>query len=133
VWPGFLALLVKGQPALAIVASLARTSSSTTPEAAMYVLVHHDIHQPLRFWSTADQILAMPVGLQLHHALPARDGTRATCLWEADSVGAVRDFIEPILGEFSTNEYAEAENREGIVLPSRLESFAPPADMETAV
>jgi hypothetical protein len=92
----------------------------------MYILLHHTIRDPVRFWSTADQILNMPAGLRLHHALPARDGTLATCLWEADSLSAVYDFVEPILGSFSTNEYAEAENREGIALPSRLEGFVPP-------
>lgn len=86
----------------------------------MYVLVHHAIHDPKHFWSQAEQAIPnLPTDLKLHHTLTAKDGTRATCLWEAESVQAVRDFLEPALGSVSTNEYAPAENRDGIALPSQ--------------
>ncbi len=85
----------------------------------MYVLVHHNVHDPERFWSTAEEAIPnVPAHLKLHHTMPAKDGTRATCLWEADSVQAVRDFLEPALGDVSTNEYSEAENKDGVALPS---------------
>lgn len=93
----------------------------------MYVLVHHRVHDPNRFWATAQEAIPnIPPELKLHHTLSARDGTRATCLWEADSVAIVREFLEPALGAVSTNEYAEAENRDGIALPSRLALVAVP-------
>lgn len=92
----------------------------------MYVLVHHQIHDPKRFWSMADEVLNMPADLKLHHAIPAKNGTRATCLWEAESVDAVRSFLEPMLGSVCTNEYAEAENREGIALPSQITDVVQP-------
>ncbi len=87
----------------------------------MYVLVHHTVHDPAQFWSTAQTAIPnIPPTMKLHHTLSARDGTRASCLWEADSIDAVRDFLEPALGAVSTNEYREAENREGIALPTQL-------------
>lgn len=87
----------------------------------MYVLVHHDVHDPQGFWSTAEKAIpAIPEGLQLHQTIPAKDGTCATCLWEADSVQAVKDFLEPALAGKATNRYAEAENREGMAMPSAM-------------
>jgi hypothetical protein len=92
----------------------------------MYVLVHHTVTDARHFWSTAEQAIPnLPAGLQLHHTLSARDGSRATCLWEADSVDAVRDFLEPALGAYSSNEYREAENREGIALPTQMSAAIP--------
>jgi hypothetical protein len=86
----------------------------------MYVLVHHTITDPAQFWATAQAALPnIPDGLTLHHTIPARDGTRATCLWEAESVRAVRDYLEPALASSSRNEYSEAENRDGVVVPQR--------------
>lgn len=84
----------------------------------MYVLAHHTIHNPDRYWATAQEA-DIPAALQLHVCIPARDGSHATCLWEGESVEGVKSFIESLLGDVSTNEYFEAENREGIAMPSR--------------
>ena len=87
----------------------------------MFVLVHHTVHDPATFWSKASAAMPnIPSALTLHQTLSARDGTRATCLWEADSIDAVRDFLEPALGAESSNEYREAENRDGIAVPARF-------------
>jgi len=94
----------------------------------MYVLVHHHVTDPEDFWATAQAALdRLPAELQLHQTLSARDGRRATCLWEADSVEAVREFIESALGAYSQNEYSEAENREGVVVPAAMQKKAAPA------
>lgn len=86
----------------------------------MYVLVHHSVTDPATFWTTAQAALPnIPAGLTLHHTISARDGSRATCVWEAESVDAVRAFLEPALGSSSKNDYSEAENREGVVVPQR--------------
>ena len=91
----------------------------------MYVLVHHNVTDPQRFWATVvDATPNLPSHLKLHQTLAARDGTKATCLWEAESVEAVRSFLEPAFGGTSRNEYAEAENREGLAMPSRIEEAA---------
>jgi len=87
----------------------------------MYVLVHHRISDRNRFWSTVQEATpAIPAELTLHLTIPARDGSVATCLWEAASVDAVRAFLEPALGQVSRNEYYQAENREGIAMPTML-------------
>jgi hypothetical protein len=54
----------------------------------------------------------------VHHTFPSPDGRKAVCVWEAESVEAVRSFLEPALGAVSRNEYYQAPNKEGIAVPS---------------
>ena len=88
----------------------------------MYVLVHHEISDPTTFWQA--DVSQLPPHLKLHHSFPTKDGSRATCLWEGDSVAAVRDFIERAVGRVSQNEYVEVENREGVGMPSAVAAQA---------
>ena len=85
----------------------------------MFVAVQHTITNPESFWSAAD-MATLPPGLKLHHTFPAPDGGRAVCVWEAATVEAVRDFLEPAVGSASRNEYFQIENREGMATPSKL-------------
>ena len=83
----------------------------------MYVLVQHDISEPVGFWGKADA-MQLPPNVTLHHTFAAADGTRAACVWEAKSVDAVRDFLEEAVGRMARNTYYEVPNREGAVFPS---------------
>ena len=89
----------------------------------MYVIVQHDVKNPAQFWPKAQQgIPALPSHLKLHHCFPTGDGSRAVCLWEADSVGTVEQFFqENGLNESSRNTLFGVENKEGVVLPSSLQ------------
>lgn len=73
-----------------------------------YIVAIHDISDPDRFWSAADPSL-IPPGVALHATYPREDGTRAVCLWEADSVDTVRDLIESATGDASRNEFFEVD------------------------
>jgi hypothetical protein len=85
----------------------------------MYVLIEHRISDPDSFFSTAESALSqMPPTIRLHHSFPTTDGTRAFCVWEAQTIDDVRDFIESTVGRFSRNEYFEVPNKEGVVDPS---------------
>jgi hypothetical protein len=87
----------------------------------MYVLVDHHIRDPKHFWSTFEALVSrIPEGITLHHTIPTRTGTCAFGLWEADSIEAVQHYLEPDLVHSSRNEYAEAENREGVAFPSQI-------------
>lgn len=87
----------------------------------MYVLVIHNVSDKVNFFDTAEKAIPqVPDHLKLHLTVPARDGAKAICVWEAESTAAVRDFLEPALGAFARNEYFEAENREGIAMPTRM-------------
>ncbi len=84
----------------------------------MYIVVQHSISDPANFHRSAEAAnKKLPATLKLHHVFAAPDGTKAVCLWEADSITAVEDFLEPAVGKFGRNEYYEVPNKEGIVLP----------------
>lgn len=85
----------------------------------MYVLIQHTISDPGTFWNAGDPTTLSP-DIKLHHTFPTPDGTRAVCIWEADSVDAVRSVLEPVIGQVSRNEYFTVENREGFARPTRV-------------
>jgi hypothetical protein len=81
----------------------------------MHVVVIHSISDPERFWATAEES-ELPEGINLHSALPNEDGSRAVCLWEADSVDAVKQTVNDTVGDVSDNEFfgVNAENAQGL-------------------
>jgi hypothetical protein len=89
----------------------------------MYILVQHTISDPAAFWNAADPNTFSP-DVKLHHTFPTPDGTRAVCIWEAASIDAVRNVLEPLTGRISRNEYIPVENKEGFARPSRLPQTA---------
>jgi hypothetical protein len=90
----------------------------------MYIMVQHTISEPAVFWNAVDPRNSLPPQVKLHHTFPTPDGTRAVCIWEAESVNAVRDFVEPLFGKVSRNEYFPVENREGFARPSGVPETA---------
>ena len=93
----------------------------------MYICIHHSISDPAAFWSTAEQISNLPPHVKLHHSFPTKDGSRAVCIWEADSIDALRSIVEPMVGHASRNEYFEVENKEAVSMPSALQTARAPA------
>ena len=89
----------------------------------MYIMVQHTISEPATFWNAADPT-KFPPQVKLHHTFPTPDGTRAVCIWEADSIDTVRNFLEPVVGRVSRNEYLAVENRDGLGRPSRVPQAA---------
>jgi len=89
----------------------------------MYVLVQHSISDPAIFWNTADPA-NNPPNVKLHHSFPTPDGTRAVCIWEAESIDAVRNFLDPLFGKVTRNEYFTVENKEGFARPSKVPETA---------
>ena len=89
----------------------------------MYVLVQHTVSDPSSFWNDADPRTLSPRA-ELHHTFPNPDGTRAVCIWEAESVEALRNLLEPMIGKTSRNEYFTVENKEGFALPSGVATKA---------
>ena len=85
----------------------------------MYILVQHTISDPPAFWNAADPTALSPKA-KLHHTFPTPDGSRAVCIWEAETVEMLRNLLEPVVGKVSRNEYLAVENREGFAFPSRV-------------
>jgi hypothetical protein len=85
----------------------------------MYIVVQHTISDPAGFWGGAEKLMPnIPATAKLHHTFPTKDGTRAVCLWEAESVTSLRDFLEPQISRVSKNEYFQVENKDSVVMPS---------------
>ncbi len=76
-----------------------------------YIVAIHDISDPDRFWAAADPSSEFPPGITLHATYPRGDGSRAVCLWEADSVDAVRGLIASATGDASRNEFFEVDTK----------------------
>jgi hypothetical protein len=82
----------------------------------MYIVAVHDIADAEKFWAGVKEA-AIPEGIALHSSLPNATGSRAVCLWEAESLGAVRDLVEATVGPYGTNEYFEVDARNALGLP----------------
>jgi hypothetical protein len=84
----------------------------------MYVVAQHKISDPAAFWSQSRQAVdSLPSSLKLCQTYPNADGTRAVCLWQADSVEAVKEFVDSRVGNMSTNEYYEVGSDKAMGLP----------------
>jgi hypothetical protein len=73
-----------------------------------YIVAIHDISDPKQFWDTAGAA-EFPLGVVLHSSYPRDDGSRAVCLWEADSVDTVRQLVDGSVGDYSRNEFFEVD------------------------
>jgi hypothetical protein len=65
-----------------------------------------------------------PAGVRPRHFHPSRDLSAATCLWEADSVDAVREYIDSTLGDSSDNSYFEVDTEHAQGLPEKATAKA---------
>jgi len=75
-----------------------------------YIVAIHNIADPGRFWSSAAEATPnLPPGVSLHTTYPQRDGSRAVCLWEAESVDVVRKLVDGATGDASRNEFLEVD------------------------
>ena len=84
----------------------------------MYITVIHTIHDPEKFWRP-DLADLIPEGVSLHQALPNADGSRAACLWEAESQEEVKKVVEGNVGPpISDNEYFEVNEQNAQGLPA---------------
>lgn len=87
----------------------------------MYVVVKHRITDPERFFSLS-QVAAenAPPGVYGRQFCPSRDRTEALCLWEADSVEAVRDYLDSLTDETSENAYFQVSSELAVGLPEPI-------------
>ncbi len=84
----------------------------------MFITVIHRISDPDKFESSAKTATeAIPSHLKLHQYLSGADRKTATCLWEAPSVEAVKEFLEPVVGNVCRNEYVPLNEEAAFGLP----------------
>jgi hypothetical protein len=84
----------------------------------MYVVVQHRISDPEQFFGRTQEVIDnAPSGVQPRQAFPNQDGSRAVCLWEADSVDSVRDYVDGVSEGIAENDYFEVNSEQAIGLP----------------
>lgn len=93
----------------------------------MFVAVQHTIRDPEAFWKKAQEIVPnLPGHVKLHQCFPNKSGSRGICIWEGESVSAVQNYLDAQVGNVSSNDYYEVENRDSIALPTGLVPSARP-------
>ena len=77
----------------------------------MFVAVIHRIHDPEGFLAAEAEALAtgLPEGMAQPVNASSPDHRLGICVWEGESVVAVRDVVERAVGPFADNEYYEIE------------------------
>ena len=67
----------------------------------MYVVVQHHFNDPAVAFARGERLInndGAPAGVRVC-SYPSRDGTVATCLWEALLVKAVQAYVDSTLGD----------------------------------
>jgi hypothetical protein len=86
----------------------------------MYVAIVHQVQDAQAFLSRGEPLddpSNAPPGVVPRQFCPSKDLSMATCVWEADSLDAVRDYIDSTLGHSSDNTYFEINSEYALGLP----------------
>ena len=85
----------------------------------MYLVVHHRVINREKFLATDPQDIGgnAPPGVEVRHFLPARDASAADCLWEAESLDALRSYLDPATRESCRNTYFEVDAASAVGVP----------------
>jgi hypothetical protein len=84
----------------------------------MYIVAQHRIKDSGRFWNPekngGEKNPPELVGRYASH-----DRNKAVCIWEANSLEALRGFIDTLVGDASENTYFEVDAGFALGLPER--------------
>jgi hypothetical protein len=86
----------------------------------MYVAIVHQVKDAQAFLSRGERLADpsnVPPGVVPRQFCPSTDLSAATCVWEADSLDAARDYVDPTLGDSSENTYFEINTEYALGLP----------------
>ncbi len=85
----------------------------------MYVAVQHRITDPEKFFAmNAEEVVGGgPPGVRGRQFFPSQDHTQASCLWEADSIDTLRDYLDRLTAGASENAYFEIDREFAMGLP----------------
>jgi hypothetical protein len=78
----------------------------------VYVVVQHQIKDPETAFSRGEKLIkneGAPDGVRGLQFYPSTDGSAVTCLWEADSVEAIQQYVDQTLGDSSVNTCYEVD------------------------
>jgi hypothetical protein len=90
----------------------------------MYVVVQHRFKDSAVAFARGERLInndGAPAGVRGLQFYPSRDGSTATCLWEAPSVQAVQAYVDSTLGDSSDNTcYEVADEQAFAVVPASI-------------
>jgi hypothetical protein len=96
----------------------------------LYVVVQHQIKDPQTAFSRGEKLIkneGAPAGARGLQFYPSADRSAVTCLFEADSVESIQDYVDSTLGDSSENtcyevdaEQAFAERPSGLQEPAAI-------------
>ena len=84
----------------------------------MFIAIEHEIHDSAKFQDCVAQAATPPEGVRAHQFLPARDLSRAVCIYEGPSVSAVSAYVESVLRDSSTQSYFVIAEEQAVGLPA---------------
>jgi hypothetical protein len=89
----------------------------------MHAVIHHYINDPVKWDRATKNIMSLieqhrlPKGLKALEFLPSVDGRKADCVWEAESLGALQQFVDRETSGSARNEYFVVKDDAAIGLP----------------
>src|SRR5687768_16297308 len=90
----------------------------------MYVVVQHRINDQQAAYARGARLIAgegAPPGARALQFYPSTDGAIVTCLWEADTVTSVQEYVDLTLGDASENSSYEVDGSQAFAAqPSGL-------------
>jgi hypothetical protein len=87
----------------------------------MYVIARHQIKDADAFLSVARMAAeGAPPDVHGRQFCPSRDGAEAVCLWEADSLEIVREYLDSLIGDAGDNAYFEVDTAGAIGIPDPI-------------
>jgi hypothetical protein len=85
----------------------------------MLIIAHHNISDPEGFWAAAENVTKnLPDNLKVIGVYPSQDAKTGTCLWEAENVQEVQEFLDRNAGQFAENFCYEVNVEKSIGLPT---------------
>lgn len=98
----------------------------------MYVVVHHWFKNPQEAFSRGVKLMTSegaPSGVRVLQFYPNKDGSGASCLWEAPAIAPLQEYVDSVLGDSSDNKLYEIDGAQAFSgQPSGVrESAATPA------
>ncbi len=79
----------------------------------MYVVVQHEIRNPETAFPRGEKLQrgeGAPPGVRVLQFYPSTDGSAVMCLWEADAVASVQEYVDSVLGDSSLNTCYEVDS-----------------------
>jgi hypothetical protein len=84
----------------------------------MFIVVEHSITNPEIFFALAAKVGEAPSGIKALQFFPSVSKDRAVCVWQANSVEALKGFLEPLSAQSSRNTYYAVDGSKAMGLPN---------------